>query len=220
MGVIFQNFSGLFIDLYKSGGKIAPYTRMLDWSARQMLQKTTIFGTLVRAKALHQIFHSMPFGANPSQEELERSHELLGLLHECLSPLVYDLLLLSAFEINAKTELLRKRYVVHDVLGPDDIADRQRKQPIHVRTVQASQQTSTPITFKDTTLGLGTLLKPNYKKYYPMSPLANAGLKEVRERRNLVHFHMGYGWTITPELFAFVEHLNRAIPPEKKRRKS
>ncbi len=220
MSVSFSDHSELFIDLYKSGGKIAPYIQMLDCSARQMLEKTNIFSSLSRAKALHHIYHSTPFGSNPSQEEIEMSFEIIHLLSECLSPLVDDVLLLSAFEIKAKTELLRKRYVVHDVLAPKEIADRQRKHPIHILTIQALQKTSNPIIFKDTTLGLATLLKPNYKKFYPMLTPAEAGLDEVRKRRNLVHFNMGVGWTITKEMLAFVDYLNGFIPPKKKRRNS
>src|SRR5690606_6114595 len=105
-----------------------------------------------------------------------------------------------------------KGYIIHEIVSPEALAEAQKKAPVHYRTIKAMAKKGEVVEFAEKTLSLGVLLKAKYKQHFPLDSECMRGLKSVRRRRNLIHFHMGYSWIVNESLLAFASHLERVIP--------
>ncbi len=186
-----------------------------------MLERTTILPTLSRAKLLRTVVDRSNANLNMHDEaEREELFGIFRLLTECYEPIADDVLVISAFEIHAKATLLRSGYVIHEIARPRSLSKRQRESPVHVRTLRAAAHAGELPQFKQTTVGIDTLLKNAYRKHYAVPEKASLALQEVRRRRNFVHFAEPYVWSVERELLELIEHLSAVIPPIRIRRRT
>ncbi len=215
-GKTYASLHALLHDFYVTGGhSFSPYARVIDCSARRLLQRARIFDNLSRARTLRKLLDRALASGQHDDETVMDRFELHHILIDCYDVMVDDLLLLSAFENHAKAVLLGSGYVVHEITKPAALRGKHREQPVHVRAVRSILRKGTDVTFSEKTVGLETLLKPAYSKKYPISKQVAAGLGEIRGRRNQIHFNTGYAWSVTSEVLATVAHLDSAIPRRK-----
>ncbi len=208
----------LLHDRYISGpAQLAPFARILDWSALSMLNRTTIAANIDRARLLRRLIDESLATGVTDEATFHMRVELHNMLTDLFEVITDDLLLLSAFELHAKAELLRRGYIVHE-LEAGDLSDQQKKRPLHVRTVRAALNRGEQVRFRDHTIGVSVLLRGSYRAKYPFSPSVLRGLREVQNRRNLIHFHVGLAWTVSEDLLAAAQFLDKAIPQHRKRR--
>ncbi len=220
MSNTYANIHLLLHDIYlnRTAG-ISYYAKQLDWSARSMLDKAKLTSNIERAKSLRALLDKHMIKSYNDDEHIEEAVLIHKLLSECFEVITDDLMFLSAFEMYAKGKLLRKGYLVHEVKKPSNLCKKQRKNPIHMRTIRALDKKGESIEFSEKTIGIGQLLEAGYISKYPLGSAALKGLSEVRGRRNLVHFQMGMAWTVSTDLLEFVEHLDSVIPAHEKNRK-
>lgn len=213
MSKSYANIHLLLHDIYLNKvTKIAPYAKQLEGSARSMLDKAKLASNLERAKSLRALLDKHMAKGEKDDEHVEEIFLIHRLLNECFEVITDDLMLLSAFEMYTKGKLLRKGYLVHEVRKPNKMYKRQKKSPVHVRTVRALDRKGEHIEFSEKTIGIGQLLEQGYICKFPLGQSVLKGLSEVRKRRNLVHFQMGMAWSITQELIDFVEYLESVVP--------
>ncbi len=209
----YANIHLLLHDIYlNSVSKLAPYAKHLDWSARSMLDKAKITSNVKRAKILRSLVDKHIANNLENDDDREELFLIHQVLSECFEVVVDDLMLLSAFEMYAKGQLLRKGYLVHEISKPSLLNKKQRTSPVHVRTIRAHAKRGEKIKFSEKTIGIGQLVEQGYIGKYPLTEDELVGLSEVRKRRNLVHFQMGMSWRISKELLAFTEYLDSKIP--------
>jgi hypothetical protein len=215
-----RSIHDLFHDHYSGTGSAASWIEYIDRGARVMLDRTTIVPNLQRAKILLDVLDVLQTGDHHDNElELQRVFDVFSLLTDCFEPIADDVLIISALEIHAKAELLRKGYVIHEIRQPSRLRKQQKEKPVHVRTVRAAIRKGEQVVFNQGTLGIGLLLIDKYLKHYPVPPTAVAALAEVRRRRNFVHFPDPYGYGVDRGLLQLVQHLHTVIPPIKIRRR-
>ena len=206
-------------------GKSNLVTKSLDWMAREMLDKAKITKNVDHAKKLRALVDQSFAKEGKSEFDREVTSELFSLLASCFDVIIDDVIIASAFELHAKRLLLSQGYCVHDISAPSSLQDAQRGKkgrngaPVHVKTIKASEARGVRVKFKPTTLGLSTLMSKSYAEKLKISQEAMRGLAEVRDRRNLVHFHTHFSWNVTDALLALVGHLNKAIPDHDVRKK-
>ena len=209
----------LLHDVYREGKALAAYAPTLEWAARSFLDKATLIRRLESARITTTLIDTafkQPF-TDPMRPDVGA---LTRLSMEFFEPLVDDVLLISAFENMAKAKLLRRRYVVHEITRPRALAERQRGEPVHVMTINSEMKRCQRVDFKETTIGLATLLKPQYLRLFPLPTKAMKAMEEVRLRRNLVHFNFGLMWRLSSELIALADHLNAKIPKHRSHQRS
>jgi hypothetical protein len=203
-------------DLYKSGKAFGRTAKLLRYSARQMFDKADIANNLNKAKKLRALYDYLRTqkGGAPL-EQMERWSIPFEALNDCFSVILDDLMLLSAYEMYAKAFLISKGYVVHEIEIPQSLKRLQKKGPIHVRTIRAKMASGEVVKFQETTIGIGHLLSSGYKAKVKTPKLVEDGLIEARNRRNRIHFALSYTWSVTPQLLALVEYLDKEIPKSK-----
>ena len=209
----------LFHDHYAGGVKVSAWAQQLHQGARLMLERTAIVSNLQRAYLLLDVMESLQHSPQVGVSQESRVFGVFALLTDCYSYIADDLLVAAAFEIHAKAKLLKAGYVIHNIREPVHLRKLQKKQPIHVRTVRARMKQGDNVLFDRITLGIATLLEARYLSHYPLTPGALGALGEVRRRRNLVHFAEPHSWAVDRNLLELVEHLNRDIPPFRKRQR-
>jgi hypothetical protein len=197
--------------LYAKGAPLRNYAEASARSARHILQKSKIAQSLASAITLQYVHERMPI-TNSIEDAYHRLGMLRILTTDYFSMLADDVLLLSAYEIYAKSQLLKKRYVIHDILKPDGLRKKQRREPIHIRTIQAHFKRGETVEFGETTLAVSTLQKRAYKKITTTPSAASKGLEEVWRRRNLIHFVTIYWGSVTKALIDFVRFLDQVLP--------
>ena len=211
MAVAHRNIHALHHDRYANGGVIKHEAEFLDRGARVMLSKTKIVPNLARASMLLDVFEHLPPAEDAASQE--RMFNVFHLLSDCYEPVADDVLILAAFEIHAKAQLLRRGYAIHEIHTPSDLKRTQRRSPVHVRSIRALGRRGTPPVFTDKTIGISSLMAPNYFRIYRLpSVAAETALEEVRRRRNFVHFGEPYTWALDRALLNLVSHLERVIP--------
>jgi hypothetical protein len=213
------NIHQLLHDMYLNdkGSKFAPYAKQLDWFARSMLDKAKLTSNLERAKCLKVLLDKHMSKDSNNAEHREEATLIFNLLSECFEVILDDLMLLSAFEMYAKGQLLRKGYLIHAIREPTSLCKKQRTKPIHIRTIRAMNNKGENIEFSEKTIGIGYLVKATYISKYPIGSTALDGLSKIRDRRNLVHFNTGMAWAVSKELLEFVECMDTVIPKHKNR---
>ena len=213
--------STTIVDLIHEGyrkGKSNLATSSLDWMARSMLEKAKIAKHIDRAKVLRTLVDQSFAKSGKGEFDRKAGHELFSLLSECFDVLIDDLIIGSAFELYAKRMLLSQGYCVHDISLPENLRLAQRGKkgqggaPVHVNTIKATETKGAAVGFGETTLSLSILMSKPYANRLNLPADAMRGLAEVRERRNLVHFHTHLTWNVTSDLLALVEYLDKAIP--------
>jgi hypothetical protein len=191
-------------------GKNSKMYKSLDYFSRSMLNKATIVKNLKSAKALRKgCDEKMKAGESFENDDF---HQLFKLLTDCFEVIVDDVILLSAFEMLIKRKLLAKSYVIHEITKPLFLKKKQKKVPIHNRTIQSLTKKGEEIKFSDNTIGIGFLTKEEYLTKTKVPDSILKGLAKVRNRRNLVHFQSPFAWSVDNELLDFVEYLNNEIP--------
>jgi hypothetical protein len=214
-----RSIHDLFHDHYSGSGSAASWIEYIDRGARVMLDRTTIVPNLQRAKVLRDVLDVFGTGDHLNELEQQRVFDVFSLLTGCFEPIADDVLIISALEIHAKAELLRKGYVIHEIRHPSRLRKQQKDAPVHVRTVRAAIRKGEQVVFNHGTIGISVLLLDKYLKHYPIPPNAVAALAEVRRRRNFVHFPDPYAYGVDRSLIELVQHLHNVIPPIKIRRR-
>lgn len=215
-----RSIHDLFHDHYSGSGSAASWIEYIDRGARVMLDRTAIVRNLQRAKLLVDVLDVFWTGDHIDNElERQRVFDLSSLLTDCFEPIADDVLIISALEIHAKAELLRKGYVIHEIRRPSRLRKQQKDRPVHVRTVRAAIRKGEQVVFNQFTIGISILLLDKYFKHYPVPPTAVAALSEVYRRRNFVHFPDPYTYGVDRSLLELVQHLHAVIPPVKTRRR-
>ena len=219
----------LMHDGYRKG-KANLVTSSLDWMARSMLDKAKITKHIDRAKVLHILVEQSFAKSGKSDADQEVNRQLFLLRSECFDVLIDDLIIASAFELYAKRTLLSRGYCVHNISTPESLTNAQQGKkgraasPIHVKTIRASEAKGEKVSFQKNTLTMSILMKKAYVDRLKVPEDAMRGLTEVQKRRNLIHFHTGYTWTVTSDLLALVDYLDKAIPthdvPRKRTRRA
>lgn len=133
----YKNHHDYLHHLYKTGKGLSLNADSLSGSARIMLQKTEILGNLDKAKGLLTLYDELRisgFKGNTGESLFGVAHRALS---ECYAVILDDLMLLSAFEIYAKSLLIKKSYVIHEIKKPKSLATKQRKTPVHIRSIKA-----------------------------------------------------------------------------------
>lgn len=199
-------------ELYIPNGPMHWVALQLEAYARRALDSVPLASNIEQARALSEV-HEFLIKRDFTQESNVRRHLAV---HRALTkdyvPVVHDVLLVSAFELLAKASLIRRSLVVHEIKEPIDLSDMQRKIPIHRNTLRARQKLGETIVFSNRTIGLSVLLGSKYRKHYPLSNLEYQGLKEARERRNLIHFQVHLLWNVSKSLIEFAAYLGQNIP--------
>lgn len=197
--------------LYKTGKGISRESETLSGAARMMLQKAEIVRNLEKAKGLYLLYEELRSSGLKTSDGVS----LMGVAHralsECYSVILDDLMILSAFEIYAKSELIKKSYVIHEIRSPASLSRRQKSEPIHIKSIKAHVSKGKFVDFKDTTIGISTLLEDSYRKFLNITSSVEGGIKEVRNRRNHIHFHMGYSWTVSQDVLNLVDYLDKNV---------
>lgn len=196
-------------------GKTGVYGKAFEWAARRMFEKTKIASNLERARTLRGIIDKHHFEKKDKQFSPGEVFQLHQVLVDCFDVITDDVLPVSALEIIAKRRLIGKRYVIHFIQHPGALLRRQNKKPIHCRTVSALASNGSQPKFSQNTLGLEYLLKPTYYRAAGLDDSIRPGIEISRKRRNLVHFHSAYAYTVDQEFLAFVDLLDATIPKQK-----
>jgi len=106
-----RSIHDLFHDHYSGNGSAASWVEYINRGARVMLDRTTIVPNLQRAKVLLDLLDVFWTGEHLNNElERQRVFDVFSLLTDCFEPIADDVLIISALEIHAKAELLRKGY--------------------------------------------------------------------------------------------------------------
>jgi hypothetical protein len=211
-----RSIHDLFNDHYSGSASATSWIEYIDRGARVMLERTTIVPNLQRAKVLLDVLDVFWTGDHLNNElERQRVFDVFSLLTDCFEPIADDVLIISALEIHAKAELLRKGYVIHEIRHPSRLRKQQNNTPVHVRTVRAALRKGEQVVFNQGTIGISLLLLDKYLKHYPVPPAAVTALAEVRRRRNFVHFPDPYTYGVDRSLLELVQHLHNVIPPIK-----
>lgn len=194
-------------------GKSGPWGRMLEWSARSIFKKAKIAENYKRAKILRKIldekFKAADFDDEQSVHEIGDLHFILVECHEVITD---DLLIISAFETMAKRRLMGKCYVIHEIENPRDLRSRQRRSPIHARTIKAYEDRGESVTFRENTIGIHLLMQKGYRKRISFPDDLQGGIEIARKRRNLIHFRIASFYTVEIELLDLVAYLDDFIP--------
>ena len=206
----------LLQNFYKtSGHSFSPYAKAIDWFARRHLEKAHIFKNLSRAKRLRKRLDQALSSRKKDEKTVNNNFNLGEKLNCCYDDMVDDLLLMAAFENHAKAVLLKKGYVVHLINEPKTLKKRQKKCPVHIKTVRAEEKKNTNVKFSAFTIGLGQLLNPTYLKCLSIQDQIASCLKEIHKRRNEIHLQTSYVFNVTSELLATVGYLDSTIPENK-----
>jgi len=188
---------------YTEPGKLASWGRPLNWFARNTLEKAKIAQNIERAKELRGVYDSLLKDKRPV-EEWSTVFRVLSGYYEVIQD---DLMLISAYELHLKSKLLRKNYAIHEICAPKELSKRQKKEPIHKRTMQAYIARGETIKFTEKTLGISTITEKGYAKFHTTNRSVERGFKIAKARRNLVHFTLGHAYQVDKELLDFVEYL-------------
>lgn len=208
-----RNIHDLFHDYYVGSAAMRSWIDYIHRGARVMLDRTTIATNLKRAKMLLDVLDVFWRDDLVVDEPArQRAFDIFSLLTECFEPVADDVLIISALEIHAKAELLRKGYVIHEIRRPGRLRNQQKQKPVHVRTVRAAVRSGEAVLFNQGTIGVSVLLADKYLKKYPVPSSAATALAEVRRRRNFVHFPDPYAYSVDRSLVELVQHLDTVIP--------
>ncbi|PHS20146.1 MAG: hypothetical protein COA86_02325 [Kangiella sp.] len=191
-------------------GKTSKMYKSLDYFSRSMLNKATIVKNIKKAKILYKVVNEKIKSSGTMEND--DIHQLYMLLTDCFEVIVDDVILLSAFEMLMKRKLLAKSYIIHEITEPLFLKKKQKKVPIHVRTIQSNAKNKESIKFSDNTIGIGFLMKNDYLSKTKVPDSILKGLAKVRNRRNLVHFQSPFAWSVDNELLELVQYLDKEIP--------
>jgi hypothetical protein len=209
MNKSYSSIHELMHEQYLEGRNSKMY-KSLDYFARSMLDKATIVKNINSAKVLRKVCdEKIKADEHMNNEDFRHLHMLLI---NCFEVIVDDVILMSAFEMLMKRKLLAKSYVIHEISKPDSLKKRQKKAPVHIRTIQSLAKKGEEIKFGENTIGVGCLVKEEYLNKTKAPNNILKGLEKVRGRRNFVHFQSAFGWSVDKELLDFVEYLHNEIP--------
>jgi len=128
----------------------------------------------------------------------------MALLQEFIWDYLIDCVrIMVFFEGYMKAELIINNFCIHNLNKEGDfsqlstLANQQRKRPItldEIKAVIPFTTTRQPDTIehggiKETTLGVSTLLAPQYRKYYQFNDILADDIKYFNEFRNKLHYN-------------------------------
>ena len=210
----YANVHQLIIDIYLNDSSSIPtYTKALNINARIILDHTKIISNLYQAYLLRELIDEEHKQIN--QEHDPQLLSYIMLIGGCFDSITDDLLLLSAFETHAKSELLRQEFIIHTLVKPKYFAKQQKDEPLCIKTIREANQRDGEVEFKEYTLGISNLLQPKYLEKFNLTPSDVQGLEEVRKRRNTAHFQLGSSYRVSSELLNFVRFLDESLPKSK-----
>jgi len=208
----YPSVHALLHDFYLTpGNRITPYADDLAYYARRMLNNADLVNTLDRALTLYRL-HKKQIKAIPTNEDRDEMIEVFRILTSYFEPVIDDLAIYSAFELFAKSKLLRNLFIIHTISKPSDLSSKQKKAPIHVNTVRAYDRKGIALKFENHTIGSDSLFRMSHTKYYPFGNTVRTGLKEIRRRRNFVHFIPPFAWSVSESMLKAIEYLNKELP--------
>ncbi|GGY65163.1 hypothetical protein GCM10011613_06270 [Cellvibrio zantedeschiae] len=164
-------------DFYNNSKDIKFTYESLMINARKMLHKAKIATNIESALRI----------AKAMEKDAKTRSELFCVLLDYYEHIIDDVAIMSAFELFAKSKLLRKQYIIHDLESAKDqhkIRNVQKKQPIHIKSCLAKNYT-----IKETTLSTSVLLSPKYTVKYNLSDSCIKNLGFFNKTRNLLHMH-------------------------------
>ncbi|MPY25003.1 hypothetical protein [Shewanella sp. YLB-07] len=213
------NVNQLIIDIYLNDSSSIPdYTKALNINARIILDHTKIISNLHQAYLLRELI-------DEEQKQINQKHDpmraqlltYIMLIGDCFDAITDDLLLLSAFETHAKSELLHQGFIIHTLIKPKEIARQQQNKPVSIKTIREANQRNESVKFTkyENTLSVSKLLQPKYLEKFNLTPSEVQGVEEVRKRRNTVHFQLGSSYRVSSDLLNFVSFLDASLPKSK-----
>ena len=174
-----------------NGGSLSKEVELLRKTAKEYLLRVRMVEEADTMLALDRAVQIMP----DDQEGLQQMGLLLRDLYNRYDVVHDDLFIVAAFENFAKAELLSKRYLVHRISNPKELARKQHRKPIHINSIR-SKKYRDDVFIEHFTLGVDTLLNHNYSLAIGITESEKYALEKCRQIRNSIHFggpKWGYG---------------------------
>jgi len=179
----YDTFNEIFFKKIINGGSLRYEIRRLRETAKKYINRATVAKKANIALRLSQISNETVGIADEEEIRTVLFHltdELYDFVHD-------DLFIVAAFENYAKATLLAKRYVVHIVKKPNSLYRKQKTNPIHIQTIRSNKHLPN-LRLEHYTIGVNTLLKPNYFQLLSLSDKAEKAIHQCRHIRNQIHF--------------------------------
>ena len=192
------------IEIYNNTPHRKRIYKMLMDSAGKMLSKAKIVNNLEAAIVLAKIRKKHNSNGIKTESESRDDLDLFMLLMNCYEPIIDEVAIVGAFENYAKSLLLRKQYIVHEMKGREN-----KDGPLHIKTFLSNGKGSGAL--KYSTLSAATILKLAYAKIYSLSDGCIDHLKKFKDTRNFLHMDTKMTARITLSELEAIDELKRAI---------
>jgi hypothetical protein len=175
-------------------------------TSKELLKKAKIVQRIEHTLVLKQLLAKVPMGEINDLEMFVMHDEIF----ERYEIIIDDTFIVSAFENYAKAILLKKGYMIHAIDKPNELKKKQKVKPIHKRTI-LSKKYSENYYISHNTIGISTLLKPNYINILKLSDDEVFALEKCRKYRNKIHFRGPTFHTIEEQFLIGISQLKTRI---------
>ena len=203
-----SNFNRI-IKIYDNGGSLVSISDALLYSARRMIEKAKLIKNIDSVLATTEIIHHLLDDSTGILENEVR--QLSKVMFSNYEHIVDDMIIISSYEMYAKAVLLRKRYIVHEIIKPNNIRRKQKKNPYHILTYRSDKKNNNDVSISQRTITVSTLLNNKYTTMLGLTRDEITFLKELNLRRNLCHLFSGDLYGLEPKKVKAIKKIYNRI---------